>query len=61
MLEFESCVMADKSPPFEAGVYSNLANVLVGYLRTLGLERKARSVRTLRDVMGSVAAVGGAS
>lgn len=37
----------------DAGTYSNHANVLQGYLRTLGLERRARSVRTLRDVMSA--------
>jgi hypothetical protein len=35
----------------DAGMFSNHANVLQGYLRTLGLERKARTVRSLRDVM----------
>ena len=53
VLAFESAVMAGKEPPFEHGAYSNLANVLVGYLRTLGLERKARTVRSLRDVMSA--------
>lgn len=51
VLEFESAAISGKSLPFEYGVYSNLANVLVGYLRTLGLERKARTVRRLADVM----------
>jgi hypothetical protein len=55
VLAYETAVLAGQTPPFEAGVYSNLANVLVGYLRTLGLERRARGVRTLRDVMGSAA------
>jgi hypothetical protein len=35
----------------DAGTFSNHANVLLGYLRTLGLERKARTVRRLADVM----------
>ena len=51
VLEFEAAAMAGKPLSFEYGVYSNLANVLVGYLRTLGLERKACTVRSLRDVM----------
>jgi len=54
VLEFESAMMAGKTPPFEAGTYSNLANVLLGHLKTLGLERKARSVKRLADVMGKV-------
>lgn len=37
--------------PMEAGTYSNHANVLQGYLKTLGLERQSRSTETLRDVM----------
>lgn len=56
VLEFEAAALAGKDLPFEAGVYSNLANVLVGYLRTLGLERKARTVRRLADVMREGAA-----
>jgi hypothetical protein len=47
--------MSGKALPFEYGVCSNLANVLVGYLRTLGLERKARTVRRLADVMSGAA------
>jgi len=42
---------AEKPLPMEAGTYSNHANVLQGYLRTLGLERKAKTARTLRDIM----------
>jgi hypothetical protein len=38
-----------------AGEYSNFANVCQGHLRTLGLERKARTVRTLREVMSASA------
>jgi hypothetical protein len=56
VLAYEAAVLSGREPPFEAGVYSNLANVLVGYLRTLGLERKARTVRSLRDVMSGEAA-----
>jgi hypothetical protein len=37
--------------PMEAGTYSNHANVLQGYLKTLGLERQSRPTETLRDVM----------
>lgn len=37
--------------PMEAGTYSNHANVLQGYLRTLGLERQSRPTERLRDLM----------
>ncbi len=53
---YESAVLAGTEPPMDAGTYSNHANVLQGYLRTLGLERKARTVRSLRDVMNGSAA-----
>lgn len=42
---------ADRPLPMDAGTYSNHANVLQGYLRTLGLERKAKTARTLREIM----------
>jgi hypothetical protein len=51
VLEFESAVMSGKAPPFEAGTYSNLANVLMGYLRTLGLTRRARDLPRLHAYM----------
>ena len=53
-LTYEAAVLAGTEPPMDAGTYSNHANVLQGYLRTLGLERKARSVRSLHDVMQGV-------
>ncbi len=40
--EFESAVMSGKPPPFDMGVYSNLANVLMEYLKALGLERRQK-------------------
>jgi hypothetical protein len=55
VLEFESAAIAGKPLTFEYGVYSNLANVLVGYLRPLGPDRKARTVRSLREVMSGTA------
>jgi hypothetical protein len=48
-LAYESAVLAGAEPPMDAGCYSNHANVLQGYLRTLGIERRARTVRTLRQ------------
>ena len=50
-IAYESAVLAGTEPPMDAGVYTNHANVLQGYLRALGLERQARPVHTLRTVM----------
>jgi hypothetical protein len=50
-LAYEAAVLAGNDPPMDAGTYSNHANVLQGYLRLLGLERRARPVRTLAEVM----------
>jgi len=46
-LAYESAVLAEIPPPMDAGTYSNHANVLQGYLRTLGLERRQKSVAPL--------------
>ena len=55
-LAYEAAVMAGAEPPMDAGTYSNHANVLQGYLKTLGLERRAKNVRSLHEVMsGNVA------
>jgi hypothetical protein len=61
MLAYESAVMAQEAAiaaglepaklPMDAGTYSNFANVCQGHLKTLGIERSARPVRSLRDVM----------
>lgn len=51
-LEFESAIMTGRDPPFEHGAYSNICNVLAGYLKALGLKRQARPVKTLGDIMG---------
>jgi hypothetical protein len=42
---------AEMPLPMEAGTYSNHANVLQGYLKTLGLERQSRPAESLRDLM----------
>ena len=55
MLAYEAAVLSGAEPPMTAGEYSNFANVCQGHLRTLGLERRARSVRSLRDVMQGAA------
>jgi hypothetical protein len=57
---YETVVMhnADLEPgkealplPMDHGAYSNHANVLQGYLKTLGLNRQSRPTETLRDIM----------
>jgi hypothetical protein len=55
MLAYEAAVMAGLEPPMTAGEYSNFANVCQGHLRTLGLERRAKNVRSLREVMEGAA------
>lgn len=52
---YETAVLAGVTPPMDAGTYSNHANVLQGYLKTLGLGRQARNARNLRDVMAGAA------
>ena len=42
---------AEMPLPMEAGTYSNHANVLQGYLKTLGLDRQSRQTESLRDLM----------
>ena len=64
-LEHEAAVLHNLSKPADAperplpldsGTYSNHANVLQGYLRALGLDRRQKPVRGLREVMrGEVA------
>jgi hypothetical protein len=39
----------------DVGSWSQLTNSWLGIARMLGLERRARTVRTLRDVMGGAA------
>ena len=52
-LEFESAIMAGRDPPYEYGPYSNICNVLAGYLKALGLPRQARPVQTLREYLAA--------
>ena len=49
MLAYETAVLSGTDPPMTAGEYSNFANVCQGHLRALGLERKSRTIRSLRD------------
>jgi hypothetical protein len=56
MLAYEAAVLGGTEPSMTAGEYSNFANVCQGHLRTLGLERRARNARSLRDVMQQGAA-----
>lgn len=53
MLAYETAVLEGSEPPMTAGEYSNFANVCQGHLRTLGLERKARTVKTLHQHLRS--------
>ncbi len=58
LVEFETADFEGKPLPFDRGVASNKANVLKGYLKDLGLERSARPVRSLREVMnGSISQI----
>lgn len=59
-LDYEAAVLhnVNRSPeeperplPMEAGTYSNHANVLQGYLRTLGLERQAKPAKRLHELL----------
>lgn len=49
MLAYETAVLSGAEPPMTAGEYSNFANVCQGHLRTLGLQRQARTVRSLQQ------------
>ena len=64
-LEYEAAVLhnagllegqEERALPMDAGTYSNHANVLQGYLRTLGIERRAKLARSLHEVMRGDAA-----
>lgn len=48
VIAFESAVLSGKEPPFDEGTYSNLANVLMGHLKTLGLARRAKPAEGLQ-------------
>ena len=49
--QHEAAILAGREPPIDPGTHSNYCNVLAGTLAKLGLQRRARNVRTLRDVM----------
>jgi hypothetical protein len=60
-LQFEAGVMAQAAAieagteppplPMDHGSYSNCVNVLLGLLKTLGLDRSAKPGRSLREIM----------
>jgi hypothetical protein len=56
VLVFESAVLSGKEPPFDEGTYSNLANVLMGHLKTLGLARRAKPTDGLQARLDRYAA-----
>jgi hypothetical protein len=72
-LQFEAAVMAQAAAieagteppplPMDHGSYSNCVNVLLGLLKTLGLERAAKPGRSLREIMsgGTVTPIKGSS
>jgi len=69
VLAYESAVLfneshrpdeTEKPLPMDAGTYSNHVNVLLGLLKALGISRRQKAVRSLRDVMnGTVAPIRG--
>ena len=48
MLAFETAVLNGDEPPMTAGEYSNFANVCQGHIKSLGLDRVARNVPSVR-------------
>jgi hypothetical protein len=54
--QHESAILAGREPSTDPGTHSNYVTVLSGVLAKLGLQRRARSVRSLRDVMQGSAA-----
>lgn len=53
MIEYETAVMDGTSPPMDAGCYSNFANVTVGHLKALGLERQAKPAQGIREYLAA--------
>jgi hypothetical protein len=53
---YETALFQGKPLPFDHGAYFNKVNTLHGHLKTLGLDRLARNVRSLRDLMDGGAA-----
>lgn len=56
MVAYETAVLNGTAPPMSAGEYSNFANVAVGHLKALGLERKARPVDLATYLKGRTSA-----
>lgn len=62
MVAYESALMANMAAapgvepqklPMDSGTYSNFASVFQGYMRTLGIDRRARTVNTRKERMAS--------
>jgi hypothetical protein len=51
MLAYETAILGGTVPTMDAGTYSNFANVVVGHLKTLGIERQTRATNGLRDYL----------
>lgn len=53
IIAHETAVMRDQKPLMTHGEHANCCNTLVGLLKTLGLERRALNVGTLKDYIGA--------
>jgi hypothetical protein len=53
---YEEARFEGEELPFDRGTYVNLASVLKGYLKDLGLKRRQKPVGSLRERMDGVAA-----
>jgi hypothetical protein len=51
ILEHETAVMNSAAPAMTPGEHANATNTLVGLLKALGLERRARDVHDLRSYL----------
>jgi hypothetical protein len=56
VLEYETAIINGKTGTMTPGEHANATNTLVGLLKALGLERRARPVRKLHDAMQGRAA-----
>jgi hypothetical protein len=54
--EFQLADLQGKPLPYDRGTYTNKANVMLGHLKALGLDRQATLVRSLREHLDAKAA-----
>jgi len=50
--QYETALFEGKTPPFDHGAYFNKVNTLHGHLKTLGLERRQKPVRSFAEAAG---------